>query len=87
MIRVRTSRKYWAVILVLFIGLSPCARGDRIQTFSGDTLEGALWEYDELSFLVVLPDGNRVVIPRTQVKAIEGGERSKPRYSREEKQW
>ncbi len=86
MTRVRIDSAHLVAILILFCALTPCALGDRIHTLSGDTLEGTLWEYDELSYLVDLPEGNRVVIPRTQVKEIEGGERSKPRYNREEKQ-
>lgn len=81
----RIDGVFFALLLVFLCGLSPCVAGDRVHSLSGDTIEGALWEYDELSYLLVLPDGNRVVIPRAQVKEIEAGERPKPRYGGEEK--
>lgn len=68
--------------LALFQLGFPAFSADTLTTQTGEVLSGRILEYDEWSYMVLLSDGGKVVVPHSRVKSVEKAARSKSPYDK-----
>jgi len=79
----RRRRIFYCVALGLPVLLSAQSMvADTLTTTSGEVLSGRIFRYDEYSMIVVLDEGDRVVVPQKQIERIERSKRRNPRFSK-----
>jgi len=68
---------------VISIGYTLLAMADTVTTSNGKILAGKVFIFDEYSYILLLEEGGKIVVPRGRIEEIDWNRPRKPKYRKQ----